>query len=161
MDLSETGLNLAQQNLQGLNCSVELKPVEMWAFLEGYPSKVDLILISFALHHLSSSQKQALLSECYHHLNPGGALLLIDVFCQELEARSQYLKRYCDYVESQWQKIQKSDLDVVIEHMICSDFPESVATFRTWASTMGFNQLEVIYEGIFGIHNAIAFCKPT
>ncbi len=161
VDLSETGLNLAKQNLNGLNCSVELKQVEMWEFLEGCSLSFDLILISFALHHLSSSQKQALLNKCYHYLNPGGALLLIDVFCQEHEPRSEYLRRYCDYVESQWQKIERRDRDVVIEHMTSSDFPESVATLRTWAETMGFNRVELIYNGTFEVHNAIAFCKPN
>ncbi len=131
----------------------------MWEFLEGYSLSFDLILISFALHHLSSSQKQALLNKCYHHLNAGGALLLIDVFCREREPRSEYLRRYCDYVESQWQKIERSERDVVIEHMTSSDLPESVATFRTWAEMMGFNQVELIYQGTFEVHNAIAFCN--
>ncbi len=161
VDLSETVLNLAKQNLNGLNCSVELKQLEMWEFLDSCSLRFDLILISFALHHLSSSQKQALFNKCYHHLNAGGALLLIDIFCREREPRSEYLKRYCHYVESQWEKIERSDLDVAIEHITTSDFPESIATFRKWAETIGFNQVEVIYQGIFEAHKVITFCKPN
>lgn len=159
VDLSQPALNLAKQNLNGLNCSVELKQVEMWEFLECYSLSFDLILISFALHHLSSSQKQALLNKCYHHLNAGGALLLIDIFCREREPRPEYLKRYCNYVESQWQKIERSDLDLALEHITSSDCPESIATFRTWAEIIGFNQVEVIYNGTFEAHNAITFYR--
>lgn len=159
VDISETGLNLAAQNLNRLNCSVELKQEEMWEFLKGCSSTFDLILISFALHHLSAEKKQELLQKCWHHLKEGGVLILIDVFCREFESRSDYLTRYCSYIESQWQKIPASDIALVTDHITRSDFPESVATFRTWATEIGFNQVDLIYQGTQEVHNALALSK--
>lgn len=156
VDISEIGLNLASQNLNRLNCSVQLKQQEMWEFLERCSSTFDLILISFALHHLSAEKKQALLQHCWQRLNPGGTLLLIDVFCQEQESRPEYLARYCNYIQSQWQKLPSQSIAVVTEHITNSDFPESEATLRMWATEIGFNQVELIYSGNQEVHKALA-----
>lgn len=159
VDISETALNLASQNLNTLNCSVELKQQEMWEFLEGCSSTFDLVLISFALHHLSAQKKQALLEQCWQRLNSGGALLIIDVFCREQESRPEYLSRYCGYIQTKWQKLSSESITVVTDHITSSDFPESEATLRMWATKIGFNQVEVLYEGTQDVHKALVLSK--
>lgn len=161
VDLAATGLDLAAFSLNRLNCSVELKQQEMQEFLEGCSSTFDLILVSFTLHHLSAAEKQLFLQECSHRLNHGGSLLLIDVFRRENESRSQYLSRYCNHIETQWQKLPPQSIAKVTEHIRNSDLPESEATLRLWATEIGFNQLERIYSGIQEVHKAFALSKAS
>ncbi|NIR16364.1 MAG: class I SAM-dependent methyltransferase, partial [Desulfobacterales bacterium] len=42
-------------------------------------SGFDLILSSFAIHHLEMEEKKALYKYIYHHLNPDGFFLNLDV----------------------------------------------------------------------------------
>jgi 2-polyprenyl-3-methyl-5-hydroxy-6-metoxy-1,4-benzoquinol methylase len=58
IDIALTGLELAKQNLDRLNCYVELKQQEMQEFFQECSSSFDLILISFVLHHLAAVEKQ-------------------------------------------------------------------------------------------------------
>lgn len=161
VDLSVGGLKLAPQHLKDITCTLELKQQEMSDFLESCCSTFDLILISFALHHLSSKQKQVFLKHCWDCLNPRGTVLLIDVFCRNQENRSEYLARYCEYIQNQWQQIPPQSIPVVVEHITNSDFPESEATIRYWAKEIGFNQVELIYNGKQDAHKAFALIKSS
>lgn len=159
IDIALTGLELAQKNLKRLNCSVELKQQEMQEFFQGCSSNFDLILISFVLHHLAAAEKQFFLKQCWQHLNPGGTLLLIDVFCRDRESRPEYLSRYGDYIQTQWQKLPPQAIALIIEHITSSDFPESEATLSFWTRGIGFDRLELIYSGTQEVHKAFALSK--
>lgn len=159
VDLAATGLELAPKNLRRLNCLIKLKQQEMQDFLDYCGLKLDIILISFVLHHLAAAEKQMLLQHCWQHLNSRGTLLLIDVFCRDRESRPEYLRRYYDYIQSQWQQLPSQSIAVVRDHISNSDFPESETTVRTWAREIGFNQVELIYLGTQEAHKALALSK--
>jgi SAM-dependent methyltransferase len=159
VDLAPTGLELAAENLSSLNCPIELIQGEMREFLENSTSTYDLILISFALHHLTAVDKQKLLGQCWQHLASGGTMLLIDVFRHPRETRAQYLTRCGDYIRTQWQELSLADIDSIIGHIENSDFPESEEAVRVWAGEIGFDRVESLYSGIQGIHKALALSK--
>ncbi|WP_041933197.1 class I SAM-dependent methyltransferase [Gloeothece verrucosa] len=161
VDLSLGGLNLAPKNLKNINCIVELKQQEMSDFLESCNSSFDLILISFALHHLSSKQKQVFLQQCWNCLNSKGTLLLIDVFCRNQETLPEYLARYCGHIQTQWQQIPSQSISKIVGHISTSDYPESESTLRHWAQEIGFNQVKLIYDGKHDVHKAFALIKNS
>ena len=159
VDLAPTGLELAAANLLTLNCSVQLQQQEMQQYLASCPSQFDLILVSFALHHLPAGEKQQFLEQCWHHLNPGGTLLLIDVFCREGESRPEYLTRYCGHIKREWQLLTPQTITAVTEHISSSDFPESVATVSTWSRKIGFEPVKLLYLGTQEVHTALALSR--
>lgn len=56
----------------------------MLGYLKGAEAgSVDILLSSFAVHHLSLSEKAELVQEVGRVLRPGGCFLLIDVFMSE------------------------------------------------------------------------------
>jgi SAM-dependent methyltransferase len=155
IDLAPTGLALAAENLAWLNRSVELKQAEMLDFLHNTADTFDLILTSFALHHLSADGKQLLLKQCWQHLQPGGSLLLIDVFREEGETRPEYLTRYNDDMRTEWRALSSSEIDILVQHIESSDFPETERSIQQWAIESGF-KMKSLYNETRNPHKAFA-----
>jgi SAM-dependent methyltransferase len=68
VDLSETALALAAENLKALSCPVELVCCDILAALEADTGFYDVVYTSFALHHLSTEQK----AEFFHRVAQSG-----------------------------------------------------------------------------------------
>lgn len=63
--------------LRGLSSvTVVARPIEELAF---QPGTFDLIVSSYALHHLRDPDKARLVRACYHWLRPGGRLVIADM----------------------------------------------------------------------------------
>lgn len=58
------------------------------------PQSVDIIVSSYALHHLTDEQKMALLRRAYRWLRPGGKVIIADMmFGRGLDARDRSILR--------------------------------------------------------------------
>ena len=66
---------------------VELIESEMLQYCESCTQQYDVVMSSYAVHHLSVPNKQRLLAAVARLLKPGGCFLLVDVFRAEGEAR--------------------------------------------------------------------------
>ncbi len=76
VDLSETALVLAAENLKTLACPVQLTQGHILATL-AEDASYDVIYSSFALHHLPTAQKAEFFHLAAQRLNKGGLLLLV------------------------------------------------------------------------------------
>jgi SAM-dependent methyltransferase len=65
---------------------VELVESEMLQYCESCTQQYDVVMSSYAVHHLSVPNKQRLLAAVARLLKPGGCFLLVDVFRAEGEA---------------------------------------------------------------------------
>ena len=86
-DLSDVALAHAGRNLTALGCPVELRRGDLLESLKIGGEKFDVILTSFALHHLAAAQKSAFFQLAYSRLNQDGMLLLIDTVRDDGEDR--------------------------------------------------------------------------
>ncbi|KEQ16258.1 class I SAM-dependent methyltransferase [Endozoicomonas numazuensis] len=128
VDLSKSVLAMARKNMTrpGVETHFVLNNI-----FESLPVKEshNLIFSSFAIHHGSLEEKQALFSEVRTKAEPGCLFLMIDSIRLKDQNREQYLENVSRYFRSikglkgNWQ-------DSVLEHISQFDFPESIKQFR-------------------------------
>lgn len=146
VDLSEVALELAAHNLSGLSCPVALYHDEMMAFLKRATETFDLIFTGFALHHLSSTDKQEFLGACRQRLAPGGELIIMDVLRHEDEALPDYLDSFCRNIAEEWVQMTPQERQDTIEHVRTCDRPGSLSELRRMAETAGFSGLQPVSQ---------------
>lgn len=144
VDCAAPALDYARRQLAGARERVEFVTADMSDYLRSADRLFDVVVVSFALHHLDTEAKRRFLSALQSVLAPGGEVLLIDVVRLDGESRSDYIDRYCAYV-SEWHV----DGDVrtrVQRHLIDHDFPEEVSAMAGLAQEAGFTVAE-FYRG--------------
>ena len=155
VDLSDTALALAQQNLTRLTCSITLQNGDLLHVLQNSDKNYDVIFSSFALHHLSLEQKAHWFQAAYHHLKQGGLLLLIDTMREENQTLPEYLAMYCRWVHDHWQGLNSLEKDIACQHITDNDLPEMFSTLQTLARQAGFTACQPISH--YASHHVVYF----
>jgi SAM-dependent methyltransferase len=149
IDLSEVALKIAQKNLEAIAAEKILITGDLANFNSELPSQeaeqFDVIMTSFALHHLSLAQKDAVISKISNCLKTDGIFILIDVVRQDQEEREAYIRRYLDDVEQRWDRITPEEYLMVEGHISSSDFPETQETLRRLAIQHNFSRVDCLY----------------
>ncbi|MBM3577098.1 MAG: class I SAM-dependent methyltransferase [Alphaproteobacteria bacterium] len=140
VDLSDTALGLAAENLQSLPCPVQLAHSDILSALSG-GATYDVIHSSFVLHHLATEDKAEFFRRASRALAPGGFLLLVDTMRQEDETRGDYLKHYFDWIEKDWAGLSRAEKDAIFEHISTSDYPEPLSLLEQQARAAGLKRL--------------------
>jgi cyclopropane fatty-acyl-phospholipid synthase-like methyltransferase len=158
-DLSEVAIAKARENLAPIQEVVKLCQGDLLAGLQETSESFDLIFSSFALHHLSLSEKSQFFRLASEKLNPQGLLLLIDVMREETEDRDQYFQHYSAWIESDWTAIAPLGKESIYEHIQNHDFPETASTIKTLSSQAGFSSATEISR--FRWHQVWTFEKNS
>ncbi len=156
-DLSSIALMHARSSLKVLHCSVDLRQKDLLEGIIENHVPFDIIFSSFALHHLTSEEKQVFFQSAYQKLKTGGIFLLIDVTREEDESRAVYLQRYCDWLKREWHGIPVTGLNMISEHICDQDFPETMNALRVMAENAGFQTATEIAH--YRWHRCIGFEK--
>ncbi|MGI9281038.1 MAG: class I SAM-dependent methyltransferase [Endozoicomonas sp.] len=128
VDLVESVLAMARQNMTRPDLEIHFFQSNIFEPLP-VKSSYNLVFSSFAIHHGSLEEKQALFSEIRKRAEPGCPFFMIDAIRLEDQSRDQYLESVSQYfkgisvLEGDWQNF-------VLEHVNQFDFPESVEQFR-------------------------------
>lgn len=140
VDLSDTALALAAENLKSLPCPVQLANSDMLSALSDGMS-YDAIHSSFVLHHLATEDKAEFFRRAARALAPGGMLLLVDTMREEDETREDYLRHYFDWIEKDWTGLSCAEKDAIVEHISTSDYPEPLSVLEQQARAAGLSRL--------------------
>lgn len=156
VDLTEAALEIAKAAPSpAYPCSYERR--EMLDFLRSACQTYDVIIATFALHHLRSERKQDWLHAASACLNPGGALYLVDTCRDPHETREDTVERYLKLIES-W-SLTHDSWQIVANHMRSFDFPET-RDWMTGAIARAKMTFEVIYD--HPLHLQIGYiCRPV
>jgi ubiquinone/menaquinone biosynthesis C-methylase UbiE len=147
IDLSEVALEIARQNLEAIALENALIKGDLANFAtELSLQQFDVIMTSFALHHLDLDHKDAVFGSISNYLKSDGIFILIDVVRQEKEEREAYIRRYLNDVEQRWTQITPEEYLMVEGHISASDFPETQKTFKELATKHHFSQVECLYR---------------
>jgi SAM-dependent methyltransferase len=158
-DLSAQALAHARINLAVLGCPVELCQGDLLEGLRASEDSIDLIFCSFALHHLSSTDKSSFFQSACRRLNEHGMLLVIDTMRAEDENLPVYLDRYCAWVRATWRALSPQELGALCDHVRNNDLPETPSTLCSMAVDGGFAQgIELDH---FGWHHTFFFEKKA
>jgi ubiquinone/menaquinone biosynthesis C-methylase UbiE len=140
IDLSDTALARAAENLKSLPCPVQLAHSDMLSALSDGAS-YDVLHSSFVLHHLSTEDKAEFFRRASRALAPGGLLLLVDTMREENETRDDYLRHYFAWIEKDWTGLSRAEKDAIFDHVSTSDYPEPLSLLERQARAAGLTRL--------------------
>ncbi len=149
IDLSKVALEIADSNMAEIKCSKSFiegdfsqLPAELF---NNQQDSFDVVLISFALHHLLLEQKDSVIGQLSNLLNSSGVFILIDVCRKQEEDRKTYITRYLEDVEYNWSVLSPEEYSMVANHIWSNDFPETQETLYKIAQKHNFNRVECLY----------------
>jgi len=145
-DLSEVALAEARENLAALGCAARLQRADLRAGLRAEAGRFDLIVASFALHHLSSADKQAFFHQAAETLSDSGVVLVIDTFRAAGESREVYLDRYCEWLGRRCLTLEAAALAGLMDHIRTCDFPENGEGLARMAGNAGLTTATKIHQ---------------
>ncbi len=143
-DLSTTALAAAREALTAAGIDPVLHAADLREGLAGPPDSVDLILCSYALHHLETAGKGFALAAARRRLRPGGRMLLIDLAREAGETREVTTEAYASWVERDWTFLPATALREIRAHVRAHDFPEDDATLLRLAREAGWAEPELL-----------------
>ncbi|MGB8853978.1 MAG: class I SAM-dependent methyltransferase [Pirellulales bacterium] len=164
VDTSQAALSQAQGELAGARFAVRLLENDLLTFLRedaGIAAQTfDIILASYAVHHLPAREKQEFFRLARGKLPPHGSLLFADVFRRNGESRDEYLDRYVGMMRQAWTGMLPEHVTSTVEHVVQRDFPESGETILGMASEAGFCETSrELFRDATDFHRVLAFTK--
>lgn len=124
-DLSQPALDIARQKLNANHTPHQLICDDMLRVAAEQPdNSFDLIISSYAIHHLNATQKEQIVRGIARMLTPDGCFVLIDIFREPAEDRAAYIRNYMDRLRENWTKLSPESQALVIDHATNYDFPE-------------------------------------
>lgn len=147
IDESTGALAIAAEQLQTLDIPGQLINGDLLLELESLQECFDLVVASFSMHHLvSSEEKLRCLKAIGNHLNENGTFALIDVFCAEDESRSDYLDRWVTHADWRYESLQAEEKQLLFDHVRARDHPASRQYWRAMAQQAGLGQFSVLFN---------------
>jgi tRNA (cmo5U34)-methyltransferase len=157
IELSDIAIRLAKDNMKNIMCPQRYILGDFVYDLHRIKEKFDIILCGYALHHLSTSEKQTFFTQCRHLLNPNGILLILDIVLKEDESLHAFYKRWTTQVEEQCPKLTGFEKQEAIQHVTTKDFPETLNTLQIMAKNSGFTQVDSIVRGNRNFYELVLF----
>lgn len=159
-DLSKPALDIAQHQIDALGISAKLLCDDMLRVVEEQPDQsIDLVLSSYAIHHLNAHSKQQLVDQATRVLKPGGHFVLIDIFREPTEDRAAYMQHYMDVLRKTWRKLTPEAQDLVVNHATEYDFPERTAFYQLLCEKLGLGSGQRLAKQTW--HEAWLFSRAT
>jgi predicted TPR repeat methyltransferase len=140
LDLTAKVLPLAQAALGAVAypCQWRLGDLLHWAHEPGEPESIDILLSSFAIHHLTAEQKEEFLSASRQKMAPKGIFLWADVFREPGEEHAPYIARYAQRIRDEW-AIDPHQKAMVIDHITSFDIPADRTGIEATARACGWD----------------------
>lgn len=146
LDMSQTALGLAAQNLAHLPCAQDFIKGNYASELAGLAVQVDVVYNSYSLHHLSHAEKAAYFATSAARLTPGGYHIVVDAVCPPNGGRAAYLDYFCNQVNVAFTELASGERAAMIEHVRLSDYPETSAELDRLASAAGLGSQITLFE---------------
>lgn len=140
VDLTAPALEIARANFRG-TYSATWVHANMVDYIASCDQQFDVIMTSFAMHHLPADIKQSWLADIAKHLTPRGQLVLVDTCCPAGMSRDETVQTYLDLI-ADW-PLSTADKATIATHMWSSDFPESEAFMEAALTAAGLKQTTI------------------
>jgi tRNA (cmo5U34)-methyltransferase len=158
IDASPEMLEAAKKRLAGFEnvrfIKASLQDLPRGDLLEG---PFDFIVSSFAIHHLTMGEKEALFKYAYSLLNPGGLFANIDVVASPTEKLEDwYLEMWADWIDDNADEKGKY-LNVTREYKSNPDNrPDTLAAQLGALERVGFTNVDCYHKfGVFAMFGGI------
>lgn len=139
-DLSQPALDIAHQQLTASSIPHQLICDDMLRVATEQPNNsIDLVISSYAIHHLDETQKRQILQDIARLLIDNGSFVLIDIFREPTEDRLTYIHNYMTNLRSRWNKLSSEAQELVVKHATNYDFPETTHFYDTLCQQLGLS----------------------
>lgn len=160
VDESDVALAIAQRRLDELGLSGRLVEGDLLAALVEISGPFDLILASFALHHLPNpADKLLTLKRAGRLLSADGFFALIDVFSAEAEPREIYVERWIENAKRRYRALQPGEKAMLFDHVRARDFPLSLDAWRAAGLEAGLPHVDMLLEDRDGLNRLVTFAR--
>jgi ubiquinone/menaquinone biosynthesis C-methylase UbiE len=150
VDLSESSIERARGRLGIWPGRAEVTCGDLAETLHRLPDEsANVVLASYSLHHFATNDKLALINEVWRLLEPGGALLWIDVVRNEDESRQEYIDRLTDAMLHEWVGLTVEQRQTAVDHVRQSDFPEQESWMLEQTEAAGFSVDDTLFRDEF------------
>jgi len=157
VDMSDSALSTAlplMQEAVGKDAAVVFHLSDMLSYLRNVRGSYDVVIAAFALHHLTSEDKQETLKEIKRCLTADGVFLMVDPMRRKGETLKAYRQRATEVGET-WVQMGKEQQENFIKHMQDYDIVEEQAFFEDGSKDAGFSRLEVLCRGQKGLQSCV------
>jgi len=159
-DLSKPALDIAQRQIEALSLCAKLLCDDMLKVAEELPDQsIDLVLSSYAVHHLTANNKEHLVDQVARVLKPGGQFVLIDIFREPTEDRAAYMQQYMDVLRKTWCKLSPEAQGLVVNHATEYDYPEQTACYQLLCEKLGLGSGQRLAKHTW--HEAWLYSRAT
>ncbi len=93
VDVSKAMMRIAQHKLGARN-DVRWVESDLLEFFDEPGTMLDVVVSSYAIHHLTAPERATLLAHLAVRMNPGGSVIVGDLMFESLSARREILLRY-------------------------------------------------------------------
>lgn len=160
VDLSAPAMEISKENinraLKGTD-QAEWHTADFLSFATSCQEEYDCILMSFAMHHLTSNEKAEILVQCHRLLqNSGGAFLMVDIMRQPDETLTDYHVRSQRDVDHNWVGLTPEARAPFTDHMLKYDFPETFDLLESISKAAGFKNVTILHAANKGISQCLA-----
>jgi len=145
VDLAEPALELARNNLNGVDWKVKLEQADFVEAMRERRVPADVVWIGLSLHHLCAEEKLLALREIRQGLSPAGLLLIYDPVIPEGETLEAFLGREISNVKDKWTALTAEERDAAAVHIQTQDHPETIASITALARAAGFARVRELY----------------
>lgn len=150
VDGSAQALALAQIELAPFGSRITLIEADLRNYLNTTAAGCcDVLIVSYALHHLLDSEKAAFLQDSRRAMADGGLLILIDLLRPEQESRLDYLDRLCLEADQTWTALEAEERSIATRHIREHDHPARLSDLSGWSEKSGFQLVGVNTHGHF------------
>ena len=88
-----------------------------------------------------------------------GLLLLTDIVREEDESLPAYLRRYCDWLRSDWGSLNAEEKASACDHILNNDRPETFSVLQALAQAGELG--DAIAVARYGCHRVLCFRRPA
>jgi hypothetical protein len=145
IDLSQAALELAAANLAGLSCAVDLDHRDFVEAMMRRPEHADAAWCSLSIHHLSTSDKLALMKAIRGAVGARGIFLLYEPTRRDGEDRPAWLDRFLRINKPLWSVLTPAEWGQIWHHVATCDFPETAAVWCELGREAGFAEARQVF----------------
>jgi trans-aconitate methyltransferase len=157
IDAATDVLKLSADQLASLPCEKEFICDDMLQGALNLKGPFDVIFTSYALHHLSLSQKIELIQTSKDKLTENGCLIMVDGIRKRKQTREEWL----DALEARFKfaapQLSAEELQSRMQHPRADDYPEELDTFENIAKEQQWSDFRVLVKK--GICAFVVFAK--
>lgn len=159
VDVSDVALELAKKNIAALSCDKTLRSQDLHTFMVNGCPIVNIIWMGLSLHHLPLVQKGEFIASCKEALTKGGYLMIFDPVRRDDEDREEYISRWWEFVQEEWRSLLPEEKQALYQHVVMSDFPETMSAFIELGKTLGFSRVFSPYCDDERLYRLVCFRK--